>query len=160
MSHLFWRLWLSSLPIMLATLPLFLVALFLHSHAVYAQVPLSPRAGTGLTPSKRIEGLLGVRQLECDPGFDLCGDGCCLDGEGCCSGSDTCCPVAGECCNDAGGGCCSSDEYCAVDKQGDPGCCPNGEVCSGGTANGVKVTHGAFMMAGLAIVAGFTFSVL
>ncbi|KAF8184591.1 hypothetical protein K438DRAFT_1974376 [Mycena galopus ATCC 62051] len=141
------------------TLPL-LVAL-LASTFTAAQHPLIPTAGGSgaKVPAKRIEGLLGLasRQLFCDPGYGICDNGCCLDGGSCCSKTGYCCPFApntAECCT------CEihdlnlvlnhfffdfvtdiaqlvdvvspGETYCAVDSNGNEGCCPNGQICSGG----------------------------
>jgi len=73
--------------------------------------PLKPFT-TGNKPQTMIRGLLGLRQVSCDPGFSPCTSTfCCPAGNSCCSLSDGCCP---------------SDYYCGLN-----GCCLNGEVCSG-----------------------------
>ncbi|KAJ7763382.1 hypothetical protein B0H16DRAFT_1527652 [Mycena metata] len=73
--------------------------------------PLKP-FNTGNKPQTVIRGLLGLRQVSCDPGYSPCTSTfCCPTGNSCCSLSDGCCP---------------SEYYCDLD-----GCCPNGQVCGG-----------------------------
>ncbi|KIK67564.1 hypothetical protein GYMLUDRAFT_37719 [Collybiopsis luxurians FD-317 M1] len=76
-----------------------------------------PTIKGGAKKDATIRGLLGRRQVSCDPGWGFCDN------------TGSCCPLGGECCSD--GNCCDSGFYCAIGSNGIIGCCPNGELCSG-----------------------------
>ncbi|KAF7363238.1 hypothetical protein MVEN_00676700 [Mycena venus] len=83
--------------------------------------PLKPRKLSSLAGQTVISGLLVSRQ--CCGTSDCCDEGsfCCGD-IGCCDTDETCCE---------GGSCCPGSHFCAVADNGNEGCCPVGQDCSG-----------------------------